>query len=236
MHKSVVYILVCLLLTGIIPELLAQNLVKPANNNQGSSQRIILQGGVEKNVPRTPSEITAYLVEMKKIMKEYEVLSNQLVMILMSGSNTPQAASKARNEWIRLANKIDKIVPPAELNDSHSRLASSLRNSSKFVSLVGDAKAEQKNQVLMGLMPVVSDLSQSALYYNQGVNTVISQHGLDPSLSPLGPQGEISGAGIMNGLDSMGALGAIMGGGSGSVDMSQLQNLQQLQQLNKINK
>lgn len=187
------------------------------------NKKIVLQGSVSTNVPRTPAEVQAYLIKMNAIMKEYETLSTQLMIILMTGSQSPGMADAAKNEWIRLANKIDAIVPPAEIKDSHKRLADSLRRSNQFLTSMSGYSAEQKQQILVNLMPVVSDLSQSVQVYHNGVASVITSYGLDPSLNPIGATGSINA--------SSGGLG-IMGSGINlnnlNIDFGNI-NLQNLQ-------
>lgn len=161
-------------------------------------KQIILSGAVEVNVPRTPDEVTAYLVKMKAIMQEYDQLGNQLMLVVMTGAPSPQAANNARNEWVRLANKIDAIAPPTEINASHKQLAASLRKSSNFLVSIANVGPDQKQQALTAMIPVVSDLMTAATSYQQGVNSVITRMGLDPSLNPLGSQSASSGSNLNN--------------------------------------
>lgn len=174
---------------------------------------LILSGGVQMNVPKTPDEVTAYLIKMKAIMQEYDQLGSQLMLVVMSGSPSPQAANNARNEWIRLANKIDAIAPPTEVTASHKQLAASLRRSSSFLVSIANVGPDQKQQVLTSMVPVVSDLMTSATSYNQGITSVINRMGLDPSLNPLGANGSMNSS-----LPNMGGMGGLGG----------LQNLQNL--------
>jgi hypothetical protein len=161
-----------------------------------SNQRIILQGGIEKNVPKTPAEITDYLKKMNLIMKEYDQLSQQLMLVLMTGNQSAQTATNARNQWIILAKKIETTIPPAELKSPHLQLASSLRRTSQFLQSIQGANASQKQQILSSLTPVVLDLSKATSSYSNGVNLVINQYGLDPSLNPLGTNGSINAGGL----------------------------------------
>ena len=180
--------------------------INPTKAQQEENRSFKLYGGVEQNVPRTPEEVTAYLIKMKAIMKEYDTLSTQLMMALVSGNKSSQLAESARNEWIRLAIKIDNTIPPAELNQSHKQLADSLRRTNSFLTTLHGYNASQKQDILLALTPVVSDLAGAALSYSTGVSTVISYYKLDPSLNPLGIDGSIN-PGNLGGLGNFGNLG-----------------------------
>lgn len=195
MKKSIVYIILIMIM-------LTSSLCVCAQ------QRIILQGGIQQNVPVTPSEVGAYLIQMKAIMKEYEALSNQLIGVLNIGVANKGASNYGIDEWIRLANKIDSLPPPKELTTSHKQLASSLRRSSQFLYSLKSGGNNQQ-QVLMGLMPVVSDLSQAGMQYQQGVDIVINRMRLNPSLNPLG---QSSGLTSSQGGINMQSLKSIMSG------------------------
>ncbi|MEW5819176.1 MAG: hypothetical protein AB1782_03210 [Cyanobacteriota bacterium] len=181
-------------------------------------KRVVLQGGVSTSVPRTPSEVKEYLVKMNAIMKEYDALSQQLLLVLMTGTRSPAVADTARSEWIRLANKIDKIVPPTELKISHAALAEALRNSNSFLTSWGNVDASQKNQILTAMVPVVTQLGSATNLYSQSCAQVINSYGLDPSLNPLSPQGAIGGG--TGGLGGLGGLGAL--GGLGGIDLNNI--------------
>lgn len=211
MKKLVLLTLLCALITfagGPVPA-------------QQSSQRVVLQGGVTENVPRTPSEVQTYLINMKQIMGEYEALSQKLMPMMMLGNTNPSVAGTARNEWVRLARKIQTLTPPAELKNAHIALAASLNRSSKFLIGMAGARPDQKQQILNALIPVVSDLQQSTNTYSTSCSVVIASYGLDPSLNPLGANGAmnsggmggLAGLGGMGGMGNLGALQGLMGGG-----------------------
>lgn len=188
----VISIIFLLLITILLPAS-----AKDTNKDKGNN-KVILYGGVQTTVPKTPDEVTAYLIKMKAIMKEYETLSNQLLTVLMSGNVTPNSADSAINEWTRLANKIDSLMPPTELTASHKQLASALRRSSAFLSSSTTLSTEQKQQLLTSMVPVVSDLANSAMAYQKGVSIVINKMGLDPSLNPLGTGDSLNASGTLN--------------------------------------
>lgn len=176
MKKLLVIPILVMLLTVAINTTLAED----------KREKVVLYGGVVANVPKTPEEVTQYLIKMKAIMREYEQLANSLMTALMSGGQSAQLADSARTEWIRLANKIDSIAPPSEVSASHKQLAASLRRSSQFLTSIAGVSADQKQQVLTAMVPVISDLAASATSYQQRVSVVIKQMGLDPALNPLG--------------------------------------------------
>lgn len=207
-----------------------------------AQQKIILQGGVSQSVPKTPSQVQNYLVKMKGIMGEYDALSQKLMPIMMMGNTNKSVANSARNEWVRLARKIQATTPPQELKYAHINLAKSLNRSSKFLIGMAGANASQKQQVLNAMVPIVQDLQQSTSTYSANCSTVIASYGLDPSLNPLGANGAINGnamagmggMGALGGMGGMGGMGALQGlmGGSGGASMLQGIDLNALQNLN----
>lgn len=192
----------------------------------GSKSPLLLTGGVEENVPRTPDDVAKYLRRMKEIINQYDrVVASTLLG--STGLNTDQASiDVARQETQQLISRIRATIPPADLKETHGRLADTMSAVGSFLSMGGGGGFD----VLTKCMALTGEVHTTMDDYHRGVTACISHYGLAASLDPFSDEdpalkskfaqqsqqfqnqrmGELQGQ--MN--SQAGGLGSLLGGGA----------------------
>lgn len=143
---------------------------------------LMLQGGVQETVPKTPEEVANYFIKMKRIINQYDQVAVAALLNSSGGLNTdPDSINSARVETLTLVNRIRSIVPPAELKQTHETLATSMAH-------VGDFMANGTQAGLMALpraLGLISELKTSMDTYHTGVMECINNYHLELSYDPF---------------------------------------------------
>ncbi len=149
------------------------------------------------NAPRTPDEVTKYLIKMRKIIDQYDKV---VVGILMgsSGLNTDQnSIGQAKDQTMVLSGQINAIVPPAQVKTAHGQLANTLNAVAAFLTTGADGTPAS----LLAAMSLSSQVHSTLESYHNGVLQVIASYNLSSSLDPFGGENQEAKSRFASGLN-----------------------------------
>lgn len=159
-----------------------QDALSPTTASISSGRTIMLQGGVQETVPKTPDEVANYFKRMKKIINEYDQVAVSALLNSSGGLNTdPDSIEAARAQTLTLVSRINTTVPPAELKTTHETLAVAMAH-------VGDFMANGTQAGLLALpraFSLISELKGAMDSYHNGVLTCINNYHLELSNDPF---------------------------------------------------
>ncbi|MBY0357634.1 MAG: hypothetical protein K2W82_06500 [Candidatus Obscuribacterales bacterium] len=147
----------------------------------GSNRPLVLMGGVEENVPKTPEDVSKYLRRMKEIINQYDRL---VASTLLNGSTlnvNPESIEIARQQTQQLISQIRSTIPPVDLKESHGKLADTMGNVSRLL----DGGSGGGLGTLAQSMAVAQEVPSTMNTYHQAVMQCIAFYGLSPTLDPF---------------------------------------------------
>ncbi len=187
--------------------------------------KLPLQGGVSVNVPRTPEAVAQYLLKMRGIIQQYESVA--ISTLLGTGGQlqiNEQSTAQVRSNTIDLINRIQSIIPPAELKNEHLALAATMANIGNVLN-AGPGSIEPASAFAL-----LGNLHQTLEHYHTGVLTCIAYYGLSLQYDPFGAEDPHAKELLQNALSSftnrMGGAGNTAADlGVGSINVNQIMQM-----------
>lgn len=166
---------------------------------------------VTSPVPKTPEEISDYLLKMRRIIDRYD--STVAGTLLGSGGINSDASSinSGVSETQRLVMDINMTIPPAELKMTHGRLASTLNEVNTFLSRGAADPAS-----LMAATSLCGKVHSTLEGYHSGVLQVMAKNNISAALDPFAGESQDMISKFAGGLEAFknNKINQLMGGGA----------------------